>query len=159
MQPPRRSRPARLADQAPRRRSAISLTPLIDVVFILLVFFMLASSFLDWRAISLDTVEPPPTVRKATDKRPLLVGVGAHETRLNGEVLPMDELLERLQQSLASDPEARVQVQPLGDTRLQAVISVLDRLTLAGITRLTMVRDRSWEDYRRSGGSTIDDAL
>ncbi len=29
-----------------RRRSLISLTPLIDVVFILLVFFMLASSFL-----------------------------------------------------------------------------------------------------------------
>ena len=31
----------------------ISLTPLIDVVFILLVFFMLASSFLDWRSIDL----------------------------------------------------------------------------------------------------------
>ena len=36
-----------------RRRSPISLTPLIDVVFILLVFFMLASSFLDWRSITL----------------------------------------------------------------------------------------------------------
>ncbi len=112
MQPPRRSRPARLAELAPRRRAAISLTPLIDVVFILLVFFMLASSFLDWRAISLDTVEPPPTARKASDKPALLVGVGAKETRLNGEVLPMDELLERLQHRLASDPEASVQIQP-----------------------------------------------
>ncbi len=37
-----------------RRRALISLTPLIDVVFILLVFFMLPSSFLDWRAIDLD---------------------------------------------------------------------------------------------------------
>jgi len=27
----------------------VPLTPLVDVVFILLVFFMLASSFLDWR--------------------------------------------------------------------------------------------------------------
>jgi len=159
MQPPQRSRPARLAELAPRRRAAISLTPLIDVVFILLVFFMLASSFLDWRAISLDTVESPPTVRRASEERPLLVGVGAKETRLNGEVLPMDELLERLQQRLASDPEASVQIQPLGDTRLQAVISVLDRLTLAGISRLTMVRDRSWQDHRGSGGPAIDDAL
>ena len=39
---------------APSRRRLISLTPLIDVVFILLIFFMLASSFLDWRAIGLD---------------------------------------------------------------------------------------------------------
>ncbi|OOC09384.1 ExbD/TolR family protein, partial [Thioalkalivibrio halophilus] len=38
----------------PRRRNLISLTPLIDVVFILLVFFMLASSFLDWRAVELE---------------------------------------------------------------------------------------------------------
>ena len=43
-----------LAPQNNRRRNLISLTPLIDVVFILLVFFMLASSFLDWRSITLD---------------------------------------------------------------------------------------------------------
>ena len=38
---------------APPRRRLISLTPLIDVVFILLVFFMLASSFMEWRLIDL----------------------------------------------------------------------------------------------------------
>ena len=35
-----------------RRRALISLTPLIDMVFILMVFFMLASSFQTWRAIA-----------------------------------------------------------------------------------------------------------
>ncbi|MDX1606672.1 MAG: biopolymer transporter ExbD, partial [Candidatus Competibacterales bacterium] len=35
------------------RRRIISLTPLIDVVFILLFFFMLASSFIQWRSIDL----------------------------------------------------------------------------------------------------------
>ena len=38
---------------APPRRRLISLTPLIDVVFILLVFFMLASSFMEWRLVDL----------------------------------------------------------------------------------------------------------
>ena len=42
-----------------RRREAgeeadLNLTPMLDVVFILLVFFMLASSLIDWRSISLD---------------------------------------------------------------------------------------------------------
>jgi len=36
---------------APRRKSGISLTPLIDVVFILLLFFMLTSTFVPWRVL------------------------------------------------------------------------------------------------------------
>jgi hypothetical protein len=42
--------PRRLAAEPRRRRALISMTPLIDVVFILLIFFMLASSFLNWRS-------------------------------------------------------------------------------------------------------------
>ena len=38
---------------APRRRRSISLTALIDVVFILLMFFMLTSTFSQWQALSL----------------------------------------------------------------------------------------------------------
>ncbi len=45
----------------PKRKNAISLTPLIDVVFILLLFFMLTSSFVPWRII-----DTPLSV--ATDK-------------------------------------------------------------------------------------------
>ena len=41
--------------QAHRGRAKISLTPLIDVVFILLVFFMLASNFQQERNIELTT--------------------------------------------------------------------------------------------------------
>src|SRR3546814_18552679 len=56
------------------RRRLISLTPLIDVVFILLVFFMLASSFVDWRAIVLDT--PAAATRAGASEGALLVRVG-----------------------------------------------------------------------------------
>ena len=38
---------------APRRRRSISLTALIDVVFILLMFFMLTSTFSQWQGLSL----------------------------------------------------------------------------------------------------------
>ncbi len=144
MQTPEPYTPSKLVLHQPHRRAVISLTPLIDVVFILLVFFMLASSFLDWRSITLDTVLPPPSSRQATDQRPLLLSVSAEQTRLNGEPLSMDVLLPRLQQRLDADPNATVRVQPLGDTSLQAVVAVLDELKLAGITRLAMVRDRSW---------------
>lgn len=35
------------------RRKGISLTPLIDIVFILLTFFMLTSTFTRWKAVAL----------------------------------------------------------------------------------------------------------
>lgn len=39
----------------PRRRRVMNLTPLIDVVFLLLVFFMLASTFLKYGTVKLET--------------------------------------------------------------------------------------------------------
>jgi len=38
----------------PKRKTGISLTPLIDVVFILLLFFMLTSQFIEWRSLDLN---------------------------------------------------------------------------------------------------------
>ena len=40
-----------------KKRRGISLTPLIDVVFILLLFFMLSSNFMHWRQITLSSAE------------------------------------------------------------------------------------------------------
>ncbi|MGB0663437.1 MAG: ExbD/TolR family protein [Pontibacterium sp.] len=39
---------------APRRKVQLSLTPLIDVVFILLLFFMLTSNFIKWGALDMN---------------------------------------------------------------------------------------------------------
>ena len=65
----------------PRRRSAsrLSLTPLIDVVFILLIFFMLESDFLRPYVIEL----PPPggSARSADAKStPLLIELHSDQT-------------------------------------------------------------------------------
>ena len=45
-------------EAARKRRSLVILTPLVDIVFILLIFFMLASSFDDHRVIGFLTPGP-----------------------------------------------------------------------------------------------------
>ena len=42
-----------------RRRSALSMTPLIDVVFIMLLFFMLVTNYQRWQTVSIDAVALP----------------------------------------------------------------------------------------------------
>jgi len=44
-----------------RRKTSISLTPLIDIVFILLLFFMLTSSFVPWRTVDTPLAVPSDT--------------------------------------------------------------------------------------------------
>ncbi|MEM9623286.1 MAG: biopolymer transporter ExbD [Pseudomonadota bacterium] len=138
------SNPLELAVGQKRPRNIISLTPLIDVVFILLIFFMLASSFMDWRAIPLDTSKPPATVSTATPKETWTLRIDATSTSLNGEVLELDELLQRLAQQQAIDTQLTLRIQPVGDTPLQPVVTVLDKLNAGGFTRLNFVRDVEW---------------
>ena len=101
-------RPRRSGLTAPRsrRRALISLTPLIDVVFILLVFYMLASTFTDWNAIPL-ALDPAPRdgdpAGSAAASRPqqpyagaLMLDVQPEGLRLSGRPLADAELPARL---------------------------------------------------------------
>jgi biopolymer transport protein ExbD len=51
-----------------RRTRRISLTPLIDVVFILLLFFMLSSSFQRWHSVDLPGLQSAATGEQSTEE-------------------------------------------------------------------------------------------
>jgi len=129
--------PQRLANR-PRRRPGIGLTPLIDVVFILLVFFMLASSFLDWRTITL----APPTgaSAEATMEGAYLVEIRADDVRLAGQVVPLEAMAAELARRVAEDDSARVLLKPDAGVALQRAIAVLETLTANGIENIRFVR-------------------
>lgn len=126
-----------LSDARRRRRSLISLTPLIDVVFILLIFFMLASSFSTQEAIELST----PGSGAAEGAMPgSLVRVKREGLDLNGEPLTLDELQMRARQ-LALAPGGRLfLVQPDRGVPLQRLVAVLDVLDRSGASNVSLVR-------------------
>jgi biopolymer transport protein ExbD len=133
------SAPPRLASNNQRRkRNLISLTPLIDVVFILLVFFMLASTFLNWRAIELDP--PKRAGADASMTGAMLVEVRSSGVRLAGQAVAVETLITRLTDRLREDPEQRVLVKPAAGVSLQRTISVLDELTAAGAKNVSLIR-------------------
>ena len=121
-----------------RRRALISLTPLIDVVFILLIFFMLASSYLDWRAIDLNS--PAKAATGASAEGALLVEIQSDGLRLAAEELSLDALALRVAARLREKPNQRVLIKPADGVSVQSTVDVLDRLKAAGAANMSLMR-------------------
>ena len=120
------------AASRPRRRP--SLTPMIDVVFLLLVFFMLASQFGHDRALPLSL----GAGGGAYDGPPRLVTIGPEGPALNGTPVAPEALAKALA-PLMSAPTDTVVLRPAPGSTLQAVADVATALNAAGITRLVVV--------------------
>ncbi|MEX0340384.1 MAG: ExbD/TolR family protein [Arenibacterium sp.] len=100
---------------APRRRRVVSLTALIDVVFLLLLFFMLTSTFSSFGEIELF----PPAGGQAGASEPqqrAFLQLGAELLTLNGETVALDALVDQIDADLVLiDLEEGVSSQRLVD--------------------------------------------
>ena len=122
-----------------RPRPSIGLTPLIDVVFILLVFFMLATSFLDWRTLRLDAA----TAGGAGGMEgALLVGVSSEGLRLGTRPATVDEVSARVTDLLAERPGLRIMLRPAPGTPLQTTVDALDLLGALGAKDVALAAPR-----------------
>ena len=122
------------------RKRLISLTPLIDVVFILLIFFMLASNYLQWRSIELNT--PTVSTTGSAMEGAILVRLKADGgLDLNGETLSLEGLGARVRTHLERNPDQPILVQPEASVALQRIVTVLDRLATVGGTHIGLARD------------------
>ncbi|MEN0111985.1 MAG: biopolymer transporter ExbD, partial [Planctomycetota bacterium] len=120
----------------------LNLTPMIDVVFLLVIFFMTATQFAEVeRAVDLElpTVDPE-AASVASAESPRVVTVMADGSLLlDGETASLDTLTERLRiaaESSASPEAPEVLIQ--GDARsdFQQVAEALAACRVAGVTNV-----------------------
>ena len=114
-------------DLPARKPASIGLTPLIDVVFILLVFFMLATRFIDLARQPLSVAVAGET-RPATETVLLIRVLNDNLIEINGQ--PMD--LQQARRQLQDTPAQPVYVDSEGEASLQAVLRVTDMLQQTG---------------------------
>lgn len=129
--------PRSFSQRHTRRASLISLTPLIDVVFILLLFFMLAFSLSNDHQIVLDT--PAASHGQTSVTGSLLVDVRIDGVRYAGHYLPLGQLVQRVASARIGHPDRRVLVRSDNGVTLQDTVRVLDALSNAGITHISMM--------------------
>ncbi|GAA5076392.1 biopolymer transporter ExbD [Roseibacterium beibuensis] len=121
----------------PRARRRPSLTPMVDVVFLLLVFFMLASRFGQEAEIALS---PPSGSAGSTtwDGPPRLIEIGPDTLRLNGNTTALTDLADGIS-ALVSGPEDPIVLMPVEGSDLQRLLDVAAVLRAAGFESLILV--------------------
>ena len=104
----------------------VDLTPMLDVVFILLIFFVVTATFIDERGI-------PVNVPHATDEETpsdlatIVVEIEPGPTfRVNGRALSGGSLVPYLQRLRAENPQAGFAVVPGADTDVIATVKAAD---------------------------------
>lgn len=127
------------------RRSALSVVSMIDVMMILLFFFMITSSYLNLDMVPAlqksqeapDTATTAPTAVPAT----ILIRIDAKgEAEVAGKILPPEALSSLIKTRLTAEPLTPILLFPSGGADLQALITVMDTVTNAGATRVKVIR-------------------
>lgn len=104
----------------PRRRKPLSMTSLIDVIFLLLLFFMLSSTFSRFAEVEITAGGGGGTSDQAADTL-LFLRVSEDRLTLNGDLLSADALEDHL----AEIEEATLIVSVADSTPAQLLVDIL----------------------------------
>lgn len=120
-------------------RKPLPLTPLIDVVFLLLLFFMLASVF--EKTGRLEVIGGSAGVAAQGTPPPVLIRLAADgKLDVNGEASNLSGMAGIVSARRQQSPEAGIIVQVRAGVRTQALVDVLGTLQRAGLGPVAVVR-------------------
>lgn len=125
--------------ETPSRRLRISLTPLIDVVFILLLFFMLSTQFSRQQVIEL-AITPDSAAQAQSEQTFLRLHLSADGAiSINDQRVPTIDALPEHPDVLAAIAESTaIHLDADDDVSLQRLIAASDSLNQAGATILSL---------------------
>lgn len=125
--------------QRNEQESKVNLTPMLDVVFIMLIFFIVTATFIAEVGIDMNPPEDRNTRPPDSKKQAILVNITAHNRFLiDAHDVDVRLLRPHLQQLNAADPKAPVIINPHSASNANALIQVMDSARAVGISNIQL---------------------
>lgn len=126
-----------------RRSSHVpNLTPLIDIVFLLLIFFMLTSHFVREDTLNIQLPEAE-SGQQLDEKKSVEIVINAQDQWLyQGEILDAGKLKQVLREDLLNRVDKRVRIRGDKVSDLGSAVSLLDLAREAGATGVDIVTEK-----------------
>jgi biopolymer transport protein ExbD len=115
---------------------AINVTPLVDVVLVLLIVLMVTAGYIVSKSIPVD-LPKGATGETTTTTLPISIDKDG-KVYLDAEPLDQEQMRQRIRQARAADPETRAVIAADGGTQHREVVSVIDLLRQEGVTRFAI---------------------
>lgn len=124
----------RFGNTATESTSEINISPLIDVVFILLIFFIVTTVFVEETGI--DIVKPRAATQQDIEKNSILIGIApSGQVYYGGREIGVSGVRSTVARLLRND-DMPVIIQADSSTSTENTVRVLDEAKLAGATRV-----------------------
>ena len=119
-------------------KARIEIIPMIDVIFFLLVFFMISTL-----SMTINRGLPVNLPTAATAQKEVRENVNLTVTQdgkifLNKQLTTLQDMGQRVKAALAADPQLTVVVNADGQVLHSTVVDILDQLRLAGVSGLAI---------------------
>lgn len=123
----------------PESRSRMSLTPVIDVVFLLLLFFMLASTFSRYAHVDVAVAGRVSTSPAPAEATSILLSIKDDGFAVNGEPVSREGILDALTQA-ADGKKAKVLIRPSDGALAESIVAAIQAAQESALGPVALVR-------------------
>ena len=169
--------PSKVFQRGPTKPQ-MNITPLIDVVFLLIIFFMLVNNIISEQSVQMIVPElEDPSTQEMAEVGKIIVNIApaeyAHRDRVDNPLAfdgesrfirvglqtfaadDLDGVTEALEQARAGDPDIEVVLRSDGALYYGVVQPVMGAITRAGIDKVNMVAFMPQRGAANSGGGQL----
>lgn len=128
--------------QAQEQDASVDITPMLDVVFIMLIFFIVTATFVKISGIEVDAPKASTTV--VQEKANILIAIDANnKVWINRREVDMRALRPNIERLHAENPKGIVVIQADKMSRNEILVKVMDASRKAGVYDIALAADRS----------------
>ena len=135
----RRKRGAFAAEE---EENEINLTPMLDVVFIMLIFFIVTASFIKEAGIDVNRPDAPVTESKPEDANILVLINANDEIWIDRRLIDPRAVRANIERMHAENPDGSVVIQANNKSTNKILVEVMDSARSAGVYNISIADSR-----------------
>ena len=121
--------------------SELNMAPLIDMIFILLIFFLVAGNFVKKSGVTVS--KPVAETTEEKEKTNLILGITRdNEIFIEGREVDMRDVRGRMERFLLENPNGYVVISPDKESRSEITLKVQDYVRDAGVKNLSISAEK-----------------
>ncbi len=131
-----------LLESQDEEENEINLTPMLDVVFIMLIFFIVTASFIKEAGLDVNRPDAPVTESKPEDSNILVMITANNEIWIDRRLIDPRAVRANIERLHAENPDGSVVIQPNKKSTNKMLVIVMDAARQAGVYSISLADDR-----------------